>query len=88
MSDNESIENGTEVEEDEGVEETKGNDEENEEPAEILVDELVDENPELNKYDIKNNKGYGTKKHLEAIKEYGITKWHRKSFGICKNYNV
>ena len=45
MSDNESIENGTEVEEDEGVEETKGNDEENEEPDEILVDELVDENP-------------------------------------------
>lgn len=45
MQDNESIENGTEVEEDEGVEETKGNDEENEEPDEILVDELVDENP-------------------------------------------
>jgi ribonuclease HII len=52
------------------------------------INKLVDENPELNKYDIKNNKGYGTKKHLEAIKEYGITKWHRKSFGICKNYNV
>lgn len=52
------------------------------------INKLVDDNPELNKYDIKNNKGYGTKKHLEAIKEYGITKWHRKSFGICKNYNV
>ena len=45
---------------------------------------LVDENPELEKYDLRNNKGYGTKKHLDAIKEYGITKWHRKSFGICK----
>jgi len=31
-------------------------------------------------YDLKNNKGYGTKKHLEAIKEYGITKYHRISF--------
>ena len=31
-------------------------------------------------YDLKNNKGYGTKKHLEAIKEYGITKYHRLSF--------
>ena len=48
---------------------------------------LVDENPELEKYDLRNNKGYGTKKHLDAIKEYGITKWHRKSFGICKNIN-
>ena len=48
---------------------------------------LVDENPELEKYDLYNNKGYGTKKHLDAIKKYGITKWHRKSFGICKNIN-
>ena len=48
---------------------------------------LVDENPELEKYDLRNNKGYGTKKHLDAIKKYGITKWHRKSFGICKNIN-
>ena len=48
---------------------------------------LVDENPELEKYDLRNNKGYGTKKHLDAIKKYGITKWHRKSFGICKNVN-
>ncbi len=31
-------------------------------------------------YDLKNNKGYGTKRHLDAIKEYGITKYHRLSF--------
>ena len=48
------------------------------------IDKLVDENPELEKYDLRNNKGYGTKRHLDAIKEYGVTKWHRKSFGICK----
>lgn len=48
------------------------------------IDKLVDENPELEKYDLRNNKGYGTKRHLDAIKEYGISKWHRKSFGICK----
>ena len=47
---------------------------------------LVKENPELEKYDIQNNKGYGTKKHLEAIKKYGITKWHRKTFSPCKDY--
>lgn len=31
-------------------------------------------------YDWKSNKGYLTKKHIEAIKEYGITKYHRPSF--------
>ena len=48
---------------------------------------LVKENPILEKYDIHNNKGYGTKKHLDAIKKYGLTKWHRKTFGICKKYS-
>ena len=48
---------------------------------------LCEEYPELKKYDIHNNKGYGTKKHLDAIKEYGITKWHRKTFGICKEFS-
>ena len=47
--------------------------------------QLVKENPELEKYDIQNNKGYGTKKHMEAIKKYGNTKWHRKSFAPCKD---
>jgi ribonuclease HII len=29
------------------------------------------------------NKGYGTKDHLEAIKNYGLTPYHRKTYGIC-----
>jgi ribonuclease HII len=33
-------------------------------------------------YDLKNNKGYGTKKHIEAIKLHGKTNHHRKSFKI------
>ena len=37
-------------------------------------------------YNLRNNKGYGTKKHMEGIKNHGITQWHRRSFGICKNY--
>jgi len=45
------------------------------------------EHPELSeKYSIDSNKGYGAKKHIDGIKQYGITQWHRKSFGICKNY--
>ena len=43
--------------------------------------------PELQeKYDLENNKGYGTKKHMDGIKQHGISEWHRRSFGICKNY--
>ena len=48
--------------------------------------QLVKEHPELEKYDIINNKGYGTKKHMEAIKKYGITQWHRKTFKPCSDY--
>lgn len=35
-------------------------------------------------YDFANNKGYGSAKHIEAIKEMGITPIHRKSF--VKNF--
>ena len=42
-------------------------------------------------YSIRNklekNVGYATKDHLNGIKENGITQWHRKTFGICKNYD-
>lgn len=33
-------------------------------------------------YDWKNNKGYPTKKHRDAIKKVGTTKIHRKSFTL------
>ena len=33
-------------------------------------------------YDWKSNKGYPTKKHREAIRQYGITPYHRKSFQL------
>jgi ribonuclease HII len=48
--------------------------------------ELINEEPDLEKYGLINNMGYGTKKHIEAIIKYGITKHHRKTFGICKKY--
>jgi ribonuclease HII len=51
------------------------------------IDDLCEENPELiTKYGLDSNKGYGSKKHMDGIKEHGITIWHRRSFGICKNY--
>ena len=51
------------------------------------IEELCEENPTLSEhYGIDSNKGYGAKKHIDGIKEHGITIWHRRSFGICKNY--
>ena len=51
------------------------------------IDKLCEENPELiEHYGIDSNKGYGSKKHMDGIKQHGITKWHRKTFGICKEY--
>jgi len=46
------------------------------------ITNLVNENPHLQNYNLLKNKGYGTKDHINAIKEYGPTKWHRKSFKI------
>ena len=43
------------------------------------MDQLAEEYPQ---YDWKNNKGYPTKKHRQAIKEYGITPYHRKSYNL------
>ena len=51
------------------------------------IGELCEENPELKeKYGLDKNKGYGTSQHLEGIKNNGISKWHRKTYGICKDY--
>ncbi len=49
------------------------------------IKEMCEKYPLLDEYyDLSSNKGYGTKTHLEGIKKYGISPWHRKSFGICK----
>lgn len=43
------------------------------------MDQLAEEYPQ---YDWQKNKGYPTKKHRQAIKEYGITPYHRKSYNL------
>jgi len=51
------------------------------------IEELCKEYPDLiEKYDLENNKGYGSKKHLQGIEKHGISMFHRKTFGICKKY--
>ena len=37
------------------------------------------------KYAWNKNSGYGTKQHLSAIKKFGVTKHHRKTFGPIHN---
>ena len=59
--------------------------------AKVARDEYIAElciaNPILiTQYDILKNKGYGTKKHMDGIRQYGITPFHRKTFGICKQF--
>lgn len=43
------------------------------------MDALAEEYPQ---YDWKGNKGYPTKKHRAAIKEYGVTPYHRLSYNL------
>lgn len=47
------------------------------------IRELCKENPELDeRYGLLNNKGYGTKRHIEGIRKYGYCEYHRKSFKL------
>ena len=43
------------------------------------MNQLAGEYPQ---YDWRSNKGYPTKKHREAIKQFGITPYHRKSYNL------
>lgn len=43
------------------------------------MNQLAEEFPQ---YDWKQNKGYPTKKHRDAIREYGITPYHRLSYNL------
>jgi ribonuclease HII len=51
------------------------------------IHDLCEKNPKLIEYyNLKKNKGYGTKHHLDGIKKYGISDGHRLSYAPCKNY--
>jgi ribonuclease HII len=43
--------------------------------------------PELERrYELLKGMGYATKAHIEGIRKYGVSQWHRKSFGEnCRN---
>jgi ribonuclease HII len=50
------------------------------------IADLCQKNPILVElYGIDKNKGYGTAEHMRGIREHGITEWHRRTYGLCKN---
>lgn len=54
--------------------------------AKVTRDHMLDEmDKEYPMYDLKNNNGYGTKKHLEALKTHGPCKYHRVSYSPVRN---
>ena len=55
--------------------------------AKVARDELMKElSVSYPVYGFQQNMGYGTREHLEAIKQYGITPYHRRSFAPIKDY--
>ena len=49
------------------------------------IEDLCRQYPILNEqYGLAKNMGYGTKQHRDGIDQYGITQWHRKTYGLCK----
>uniref|UniRef100_A0A6C0JZ88 Ribonuclease HII n=1 Tax=viral metagenome TaxID=1070528 RepID=A0A6C0JZ88_9ZZZZ len=53
------------------------------------MEELCNTYPVLNeRYGLAKNMGYGTKTHIAGITQYGITQWHRKTYGICKTSDI
>lgn len=53
------------------------------------IEELCEKHSDLiTKYKINTNKGYGSKHHINGIKEYGICQFHRKTFGLCKTQEI
>jgi ribonuclease HII len=51
----------------------------------LYIEELCTRNPELSqRYALDKNMGYGTRAHLAGICEHGISQWHRRTYGRCK----
>lgn len=50
--------------------------------AKVSRDEYMESLPEAPLYDWGSNKGYGTAKHVQAIRDYGFCDKHRKSFKL------
>jgi ribonuclease HII len=49
------------------------------------IESLCETYPQLHeRYGMLTNFGYGTKTHIDGIHTHGITQFHRRTFGLCK----
>ena len=54
----------------------------------LYIENLCDKYPVLEeRYNMRKNKGYGTKDHMNGIKEHGVTSKHRFSYKIVEEYS-
>lgn len=51
-----------------------------------VIQSLCDKYPDLEKYELRSNMGYGTKQHCEAIQTHGVTQFHRRTFKRVREY--
>lgn len=57
--------------------------------AKVLRDkQMLELDAKYPQYGLKNHKGYGTKQHIQAIKEFGIITNYRKTFAPIKNIKL
>ncbi len=55
--------------------------------AKVYRDKLMEEMAKVYpNYGFEKNAGYGTKEHIDALKKYGITPEHRKSYAPIKEF--
>jgi len=55
--------------------------------AKVYRDQIMEQlSNEFPHYGWDSNSGYGSKKHLDAIQQYGVTIHHRRSFAPVRNY--
>lgn len=55
--------------------------------AKVFRDKLMDDYAKIYpQYGFPNNAGYGTKEHIEALKKYGPTSIHRKTFAPVSDF--
>ena len=52
----------------------------------LEIQKLCDDYPDLEKYGLRSNMGYGSAQHCKAIEEFGVTQFHRKTFSRVKEW--
>ena len=55
----------------------------------MYIERLCQEYPDLEeRYGLLSNMGYGSQRHRDGITKYGISQFHRKTFGCCQQVDL